>query len=283
MSALGTRGQTRVLHECFGQLAPEPLRFEQRSEQREHVAGDPEARDEGAAGGDRRGGVLGARGAHLAGAHHQRARLRRVLHILRALFQQPGVLLGIAGCLVQRGQRRERLRSRARRQQALVRRDGARCVLQLGGEIGEAFVDLSALFDVRLEARDPLEHIAQRARVFFGLQDLPEGVCRREGGVVRSVLRREDPGKRRLRTLGIPAAEQHLAELGCRLGLDRRVFNRREDATECLGRFDVTVQPRGEGDIAGAKVVVGCVEPERLLEGLERARVVAHPLLLQPA
>ncbi len=277
------RRQLGILLEGRGELGPALLLPEHRHEDLEDVARRPEAGDDACARLDGPRHVVGLARAHLNGAHHQSARGGGILRVLRALFEQPRELVRRAAGLVEGRQGGEGVRARARRQEPLVGGDGARLVLDLHRQLAQSLVGFAAAIRVGLQRGDALEYVAEGARILLLLEDLPERAGRDEHCVRGSVGDDEHRGQRRLGALRVAGIEQHLSELGAGPRLDRGLLGHGKHPTERLGRVRVSLQPARQLDVLTAQPVVGRVDRQRLLERIERALVVAHPLVFQPA
>ena len=270
-----------VLRERLGEVGPQSLRLEQRRGEGEHVAPRPEAIDDRAARGDRRGGVLRLARTDLRRAHQQLAGPAGIGGVRRALLQEPRVLLGIAADLVERRERLERPAPRRGREEPLVRGDGARGVLELRGEIGQLFVDADAPLGVRFDQGNALEDFAEAARVLVALVDLAERVGRDEDRAGSCFGRGQHARERRLRALRVAAPQLHFAELRARLRLDRAVLHGRQHPSQSLRGVGVALERRRERHVPRAQVVVGRVNREGLLVGVEGSRRVAEALAAQ--
>ena len=229
--------------------------------------------------------VLRLRREHLGGAIGKRARRVAIVgSVLRALLEHEGEVDPLLALLVERLERLEGPGPGRGVDEASPGADRALGVAQLvRADLGDALVRELLLAFERRELADALEHLDEVLHVAFALVDAREGARGREDGAVIRALRGEDAGERRAGTLGVAAAEEQVTHLRGDARADAGVLGDGRDARKRARDLERASELDAERHVALAKLVVGGIDPERLLERLEGALRVVELVLLEDA
>jgi len=176
LALLAAGCQGGVMGERCRELRPQALPVEKGDGESQDVASGPEARHDAPARRQRRRGILRLLDPYGRGSHQQGSRGRVVRRVCGAQLEGLGQLLRAARRLVERRERLQRQGAHVGVEQSFVSGDGARRVTEARRELGHVPVGVAPFFRIGLEAGDLLQRVAERSRVFLGLEDLRERV-----------------------------------------------------------------------------------------------------------
>ena len=254
-----------------------------------HVSRRPVAVGDALPRGGRAGGVVRAGREDLGGSEGELPRFGARRGLLLPLEQDARELHVVAGPLVQELELRERLRSGLGVDEARVGDDRAGVVASGERDLGELLVGGRAEVGIGIELAELVEDLDEGLRVSLGAEDVDELPRRTHDRGVVGLRHGEHAHEGGARASHVSADPQERPRLGRDPRANPGLFRGARHAREAPRGVEGVLERDGELDVARSEVVVGRVDREGGVEGLEGERgllervLPEHPEALQDA